>query len=248
MDTHGLTIEPDTEPGALPVAADRLFRVPETVYRGMVEQGLFGADEVALVDGLLMSGEQLYRMPIDILRNVANLGLLGADDKVVLWDGLLVKKPPRTPSHVCSTHLTWDALNRTVEPAWTVFKGDPLALPNGPTGYDSEPEPDLNVVRGGIRDYLSGLPKASDAGLVIEVGEAFLHEDYQALVRYAWAGTPIAWIINLNERNIEVYANPTGPVAPAGYQEMTAYRDGDEIPVVLDGRAVGRLAAVELLP
>ncbi len=29
---------------------------------------------------------------------------------------------------------------------------------------------------------------------------------------------------------------------------MIIYHDGDEIPVVLDGRAVGRLAVVDLLP
>ena len=50
-----------------------------------------------------------------------------------------------------------------------------------------------------------------DSALIVEAGEAYLHEDYQALERYAWAGIPTAWIMNLNDPRIEVYASPTGP-------------------------------------
>ena len=89
---------------------------------------------------------------------------------------------------------------------------------------------------------------ASLLALVVEVTETSHRKDRKALTRYAWAGIPVVWIVDLVGRTIEVHSNPTGPAAPAGYRETTVYREGDEIPVFLDGREAGRLAVGELLP
>ena len=245
MDAQSLT----TEIELIPLA--RLFRVPAEVYRGMVEHGLFRAEEVALTDGLLVGGagndpsERLYRMPLGVYDRVANLGLLKASDKAELLDGLLVKIMTKGDRHIAATRLIWKALDGVVPAGWLVAKEDPVALPGGLSEPDSMPEPDVMVLRGGIRDYLGRKPGPSETALVVEVADSSLRDDRSKLVRYARGGVPAAWLVNLIDNTVEVHAEPS---AAGIYQEMTIYHGADEVPVVIDGLEVGRLAVADLLP
>jgi len=260
MDTQNLA-EAVLDPGDFP--ADRLYRIAPEVYRGMTELGLIAPHEVALLDGLLVRGlagvddpidapdpvDWLYRMPLDVYDRLAEVGLLGPSDRTELLDGLLVRKMTKGHPHIVATHLTRDALAAVLPGGWFVFKEDPVALPTGPGGYASEPEPDVSVVRGAIRDYLARHPDPQDMALIVEVADSSIREDrVKKLVRYAWAGVPVAWLVNLVARTVEVHSQPTGPAAPARYQEVAVYGEGDDVPVVVDGREAGRVAARDLLP
>jgi Putative restriction endonuclease len=239
------------------LAAERLYRVSPALYRGLVEHGLIDPGEVALADGLLVrepargygaGAERLYRMPLGVYDEVAAIGLLGPSDKTELIDGLLVTKMTKGDPHIVATQLTTKVLGDLLPGGWHIGKEDPIGLPSGPTGHASVPEPDVTVVRGGIRDYLTHKPRPGDVSLVVEVAESSLREDRGKLTRYAWANVPVAWIVNLNDRVVEVSTDPTGPEAPARYRAVTTYRPGDEVPVILDGREVGRVAVADLLP
>ena len=258
MDAQSLTTETKTqfEPFAVPL--DRLFRVPPEVYRGMVEHGLFRLGEVALRDGLLVLAtdqgdpeplDRLYRMSIDVYGRVGGLDLLGEDDrKVELLDGLLVRKMTKGDRHIIATHLIRDALAALVPRGWYVFKEDPVALPDGPGGHASMPEPDAAVIRGGIRDYRARRVSPADMALVVEVAETSLRGDRLKLARYAWAGVPTAWLVNLIDNTVEAHSSPTGPDDPARYRVVTVLSASGEVPVVIDGLEVGRLAVADLLP
>jgi Uma2 family endonuclease len=80
---------------------------------------------------------------------------------------------------------------------------DPITL------ADSEPEPDLAVVRGQVRHYQSRHPLASDIGLVVEVADSSVDRDriWKREI-YARAGLPVYWLINLQEKTVEVYSRP----------------------------------------
>ena len=99
-----------------------------------------------------------------------------------------------------------------------------------------------------IRDYADRHPGPADLALVVEVADSSLREDRKGLARYAWAGIPVAWIVNLNDETVEVYTRPTGPADPAKYEEIKVYQKDDHVPVVVDGREVGRVAVADLLP
>lgn len=253
MDTPYLA-EAVLDPGDVPV--DRLYRVAPEVYRALIEHGLIAeGDGVGFEDGLLVNGvsasldDRLYRLSLDLYDAMVGHGLLGPVDKVELLDGLLVKKMTKGHSHIVATHLTRDALAAVLPGGWFVFKEDPVALPTGPSGYASEPEPDVSVVRGVIRDYLARHPDPRDMALVVEVADSLVRDDRVIkLIRYAWASIPVAWLVNLVDRSVEVYSQPTGPAAPARYREVAVYGEGDDVPVVLDGREAGRVAARDLLP
>jgi Uma2 family endonuclease len=116
------------------------------------------------------------------------------------------------------------------------------------TTSDSEPEPDVAVVRGGPRDYLRRHPHAEDTCLVVEVADSSLQRDRIKARLYARAGVPAYWIVNLIDSQVEVYWEPTGPSAQPEYRQKAVYRSGDRVPFLPPGGAVHEIPAVELLP
>ena len=85
--------------------------------------------------------------------------------------------------------------------------------------------------------------------MVIEVADATLQRDRTLKQRmYAVAGVPVYWIVNLPETQFEVYTGPSGPAVEPGYRQRQDYGLADEVPLVIEGRAVGRLVVRELLP
>ena len=193
-------------------------------------------------------GDRLYRISLDKYHQMAAHGIFSGRDRVVLLDGLLVTRMTRHPPHVTATSKSVKALEAVVPEGWMVNKEDPVSFPSGPTGADSEPEPDVTVVRGTIDDYTDHHPGPADIALVVEVADSSLAEDRAGLVRYAWAGIPTAWIVNLPERRVEVHTEPTGPDAQARHLEVAVYGTDGLVPVVIDGREVGPFEGKELLP
>lgn len=60
---------------------------------------------------------------------------------------------------------------------------------------------------------------------------------------YANAGIPVYWILNLPERQLEVYSQPKD----GDYQTRMVYAGTDSVAVVIDGQEVGELVVGELL-
>ena len=116
------------------------------------------------------------------------------------------------------------------------------------TTAESEPEPDIAVVRGHELDYMSRHPGPAELALVVEVSASSLPRDRLEKVRiFARAAIPVYWIINLVNRRVEVYTDPTGPDSGPVYRTRHDYRAGDLVPFVVNGRELGPIPD-ELLP
>ncbi len=90
---------------------------------------------------------------------------------------------------------------------------------------------------------------AADVGLVIEVAESSLSDDRgEMLLIYARSGIPVYWIVNLRDRQLEVYTGPSGPSPPIGYRHCNVLYAGADVSVMIDGQEVGRIAVADLLP
>ncbi|WP_437203562.1 Uma2 family endonuclease [Planctomicrobium sp. SH664] len=76
------------------------------------------------------------------------------------------------------------------------------------TFSQSEPEPDISIVRGEHRDDLSRHPAGEDIFLLIEVADSSLRKDRRKAAIYASAGVPAYWIVNLEQRQIEGFQRP----------------------------------------
>ncbi len=107
------------------------------------------------------------------------------------------------------------------------------------------PEPDISVVRGQSRDYVEQ-PRPEDVPLVVEVADKgrLAIDRGDKRVSYAGGRIPVYWIVNLVDRQVEVYTDP----GPDGYRSRVDFKPGERIPVVLDGEQVGEVAVDDILP
>jgi Uma2 family endonuclease len=132
-----------------------------------------------------------------------------------LVGGQLIVAEPQSAYHAGAIRAVNYALRAALPPGWIVSVQSPVSLDD-----ESEPEPDLIVAPGRLADYRDAHP--SRPVLVVEVAESSLGFDRLAKGSlYARAGIPDYWIVNLVDRVLEVYRDPTPePTAPWGW----AYR------------------------
>ena len=158
--------------------------------------------------------------------------------KFELIRGRLVEKMPRSDEHILAKELLDERLAALLPPGW-------FCRPEAPVGLaDSEPEPDLMVVRGQRRDYGRRRPTPADVALLIEVSMATLgYERNDKRDLYAEAGIQCYWIVNLINMRIEVREAPVDGV----YTSVRNYAVNEPVPIVVDGREIGSVALSELL-
>ena len=135
------------------------------------------------------------------------------DDRIELLAGHMVVKEPQYSPHAAGIARVERALQAAFGPRWWVRVQMPLAL-----DVESEPEPDLSVAPGEPDDYLAAHP--STAVLVVEVALSRLRFDRNRKGSlYARARITDYWIVNLPDRRLEVYRDPTpDTAAPLGWR------------------------------
>jgi Uma2 family endonuclease len=183
----------------------------------------------------------LYRMTLEEYEAMVASGAFRSRKRLQLINGFLVEKMTQNPPHTIADLLCGDELDRVIPPGWHVRPAKPVRLP----GQATMNEPDRCVVRGSARDYLGRDPGPGDIALLVEVADSTLADDRELGTKvYGPAGLPVYWIVNLVDRQVEVY---TGP-GPGGYSSCTVFPPGQAVPVVIGGRQVGEIAVGDVLP
>ena len=164
----------------------------------------------------------LTRLTVDQYEAMIESDVLTDDDRVELINGYLVDiLPPKRPHMIACDGI--DCLLGPMVPAgWHLMAHGPVRL----TGTDSEPQPDFSVVRGKAKDYPVEPPAGRDLALVVEVSSATKTKDRERADVYGPAGIPVYWIVNLVDRQVEVYTQPGSDgyrSAPCTWMEK-AYR------------------------
>jgi Uma2 family endonuclease len=182
----------------------------------------------------------MHRLTVAQYHTLRATGVLVPDDEVELLRGYLVLKYPRSPEHYAACVATRSALAALL-PDETVRVRCRLTL------TDSEPDPDVLVVRpGGTAGERVG---AGQVSLVIEVADRDLEvARLDKVYMYARDGVPVYWIVNVVDGQVEVYEQPTGTSPSPTYGTQRLFRPGDAVPVVLDGATVGTIPVADLLP
>ncbi len=179
----------------------------------------------------------LYHMTVD---EYERIGEMLNDPRVELIDGHLVKKMPKNPEHSWATKQVLKALESRLPRGWISRKEEPIRIP----AYD-EPEPDVSILRGSDDDYMHRKPGPAEVALLLEVSESTLSIDRGEKLRaYARAAIPIYWIVNLVNRQVEVY---TGPGVD-DYATRQDFLPGQQVPLVIDGQQLGQIAVDDVLP
>jgi len=183
------------------------------------------------------------RFSVGEYHRLIEIGMLTENDKLELLEGYLVHKMSRNPPHDAVLQLIDEVLAAILPAGWRTRIQSAVTLSN------SEPEPDVAVVRGDARTYTKRHPQAADIGLVIEVSESTLDGDRLDKGRiYSRAGILCYWIVNLVDRRLEVYTNPVGSTEDATYASSAIYGPRESAPLILDGTQVATIAITDILP
>lgn len=148
-------------------------------------------------------------------------GILTEDDRVELIDGMIHTMSPIGPHHAA-------VVTRLVKLLTSLAADEAIVSPQNPVQLNdlTEPQPDLSILHPRDDFYAQAHPTPDDIMIVIEVADTTLQFDREEkLPRYAAAGIPEAWIVNLAQQCIEQYTAP----ANGRYAQMQPVRFGDQL-------------------
>lgn len=171
-----------------------------------------------------------------------DVGALAENNRIELLKGVLVEKVDRDPLHAALVGIIHGLIDAVLPPGFHTRGQVPITL------ADSEPEPDVAIVRGDETDYLGRHPEPADVCLVIEISVSSLLTDRYKGEIYAEAGLASYWIVDGVSRQVECYSQPESTAAGFRYSDCQRFGLGDSVPVIIDGREIGKLAAAQLLP
>ena len=166
---------------------------------------------------------------------IAELGLF-AGKQVEFIEGEIIEMAAMDVAHATAVRLAFAALRKVFAEGYVVDSQLPFDL-----GEDSEPLPDVAVIKGGLRDFIHAHPR--DAVLLVEISDTTLRYDRTTKLKlYAAKGIQEYWIVNINAGCLEVYRRPVND----GYTEIFVFYAGDSVAPL--ARLEARVSAADLLP
>jgi Uma2 family endonuclease len=194
-----------------------------------------------LVSTQELSVSSIWKLSVEQYHQMIATGTLNEDDPVELLEGWLVTKMPKYPPHTYATEESAELIRDVLPHGYFVRRQDPI------TTTDSEPEPDISIIKGSRQDYKLRHPTLNEIVLVVEVADSTLRRDRTVKQRiYAVASIPVYWLLNLSEKQLEVYTKPSP--SEKRYDEKTIYSLQDFVPLMIEGKEVAQLAVKNLLP
>lgn len=152
---------------------------------------------------------------------MSEMGILDTDERTELINGQISLMASKGTPHVTSLYLLANALRDHLGDAVLVRTQDPIQLDDW-----SEPEPDLVIVRGTVLDYADHHPRPEEIALVVEVADSTLKQDCEIKDKlYAQAGIADYWVLDLKNRQLHVFRNPT----PTGYTSHLTLSEPNEV-------------------
>jgi Uma2 family endonuclease len=144
--------------------------------------------------------EEYYRM--------TESGILTENDRVELLDGEILEMTPIGHHHATCVHALSALLTRALGDRALLWAQNPVLLPR-----DTEPQPDVVLLRPPLAQYWARLPQPADVLLLVEVADTSYRFDREIkLPLYAAAGVPEVWLVDLTRNVVEVFRRPEGAV------------------------------------
>lgn len=141
---------------------------------------------------------------VDEYHQMAEAGILTEEDRVELINGEIITMSPINSPHAGSVKRINALFTRLLAEEAIISVQDPLVVRDL-----SEPEPDIMLLKPQDDFYASAHPQPKDVYLLIEVADSSVRIDQEIkLPVYAAAGVPEVWIVNLADRQVEVYRTP----------------------------------------
>ncbi len=182
----------------------------------------------------------LHRFTVAEYQRFVAIGAFGEDDPIELLEGWVVEKMPRNPPHDSTISRVDRELRLQLPAAWHARIQSSLVT------SDSVPEPDIAVVRGPAEAYDDQHPTGSDTALVVEVADSSVEVDRDKSRIYAEAGIAIYWIVNIPDRQVEVFTGPQPQ--QRNYRARYIVAESEELSVDLPTGETFKLPVASILP
>ncbi|MGV2827414.1 Uma2 family endonuclease [Myxosarcina sp. GI1(2024)] len=165
---------------------------------------------------------------IDEYHRMIAAGIIG-DRAVELLKGEIIEMSPEKPPHAYSSDEAGEYLTKLLGDRAKVRHAKPITLPN-----NSEPEPDIAIVRRRGREYREHHPYPEDIFWLIEYANTSLEKDLEFKNQiYAEGGIEEYWVVNLKQMQLIVLREPsegdyatkvtytTGKIQPLAFPELS---------------------------
>jgi len=144
-----------------------------------------------------ISAEEYLRM--------GEAGVFAPEARLELIEGEIVEMAPIGSPHAGMVAILTRLLVNSAGDRALVWVQNPVAL-----GDRSVPQPDLALLRPRADSYTRSHPTAPDVLLVLEVADTTLEFDLGTKVPiYAKAGIIESWVIDLHDRTVRVFRDPS---------------------------------------
>lgn len=180
---------------------------------------------------------KLRRITVDEYHRMIRDGYFAANERFELINGLILTKMPKNPPHSTVVGRARKLIERALSPSCHLRVQEPITL------SDSEPEPDLAIVRNGLEAYATRHPGPADVELVVEVSDTTLEIDRGVkLEAYATAGIKQYLVIDLRGAVAILFSVPVN----GGYRDSASFPVNSSLSLAV-GDALLRINVAELL-
>lgn len=150
--------------------------------------------------------------------------ILTENDRVELIKGEIIEMTPIGRRHAACVNRLNELFLLRLAQVVVVSVQNPVELSD-----DSEPQPDLVLLRRRADFYEAGHPRPEDVLLIVEIADTTVETDRLVKIPlYAEEGIIEVWLVDINEQVIEVYREPT----PTGYQNVQRLQPGQTLSIL----------------
>jgi Uma2 family endonuclease len=154
------------------------------------------------------------KVTLEMYYKMAEMGILEPHKRYELLEGVIFELMPISPRHATKVKKLEGQLESCLGDTAVVFTQHPFQMPD-----NSEPQPDILVVKPLLERYEQRHPLPEDVLLIIEILDSTLRKDKtRKLTLYASVGIPEYWILNLKKMMLEV--NRVPDKTEARYREV----------------------------
>jgi Uma2 family endonuclease len=163
-----------------------------------------------------------HRFSVDDLLLMEESGVFPPGQRIELIDGEIIDMSPINQPHAaCVRKLIRFFQQHLQLDQYILDAQNPLQLTE-----HTLPQPDLIIAHYRPELLNEEHIQPADVALLIEVSDAtYAYDRNGKYAQYAAAGIPIYWIVNLNQRQVEVYSQPSGDQ----YQNAEVYQSEFEV-------------------
>ena len=162
-----------------------------------------------------------HRITVEEYERMIAANVWPEDERLELIEGELVRMSPINAPHAAAVKRLTELLRDRLGKRALVGVQDPIVLDD-----QSEPEPDISVLRRRADYYANAHPSPADVLLVVEVSDTTLEYDRDVKARlYARAGIPETWVVDLNGDRVIEFRDLDG----GEYTRMESVRRGADI-------------------